>query len=384
MKNHDGIELNTTSSANSQKIEKIYKRTILLYPLLTNLETGGISAAIEIDEKLSKCGRYTYCWPRDAMFITKAMDILKMEKETEKFYKHFCKNTQSKNGMWEQRFYTDCKLAPCWGYQIDETASVVYGIYDHYTRTKDLKFLKENLKMCEKATEFLEKYIEDIIKEKNQMQLSYDLWEMYEGIHLYSIATIFAAFESMLKIYEELKEEIIKNRLKQENVTKQKDKLEKDLIQIKKYILTNLYDDKKKSFVRNIEDGKIDISILGLVEPFDIFSPKENKITNTVERINLTLRTYTGGYQRFEQDHYMGGNPWVIATLWMSLYYIKTKEYKKAKECFNFVVTTSSENGFLAEQIDNEKLKPAWIIGLGWSHAMYIIVLEKLKKLKLI
>ena len=31
-----------------------------------------------------------------------------------------------------QRFFTDGKLAPAWGYQIDETASVVYGIYEHY------------------------------------------------------------------------------------------------------------------------------------------------------------------------------------------------------------------------------------------------------------
>ena len=42
-------------------------------------------------------------------------------------------------------------LAPCWGYQIDETASVIYGVYDHYLRTKDKKFLKDNLKMLEKA-----------------------------------------------------------------------------------------------------------------------------------------------------------------------------------------------------------------------------------------
>ena len=81
------------------------------------------------------------------MYITKAQDLIKMTKETEKFYKVFCKNTQSKNGMWEQRFFTDGTLAPCWGYQIDETASVIYGIYDHYTRTKDKKFLKDNLKM---------------------------------------------------------------------------------------------------------------------------------------------------------------------------------------------------------------------------------------------
>ena len=55
-----------------------------------------------------------------------------MTKETEKFYEVFCKKTQSKNGMWEQRFYTDGTLAPCWGYQIDETASVIYGDFEHY------------------------------------------------------------------------------------------------------------------------------------------------------------------------------------------------------------------------------------------------------------
>ena len=71
------------------------------------------------------------------------MDIIEMEKETEKFYRQFCKNTQSKNGMWEQRFYTDGKLAPSWGYQIDETASVVYGVFVHYKKTKDQKFLKK-------------------------------------------------------------------------------------------------------------------------------------------------------------------------------------------------------------------------------------------------
>ena len=63
-----------------------------------------------------------------------------MDKETEKFYKIFCKKTQSKNGMWEQRFYTDCKLAPAWGYQVDETASVIYGVYEHYLVTKMRNF----------------------------------------------------------------------------------------------------------------------------------------------------------------------------------------------------------------------------------------------------
>ena len=114
------------------------------------------------------------------------------------------------------------------------------------------------------------------------------------------------------------------------------------------------------------------------VAPFNVFKAKEKKVQNTVERINLSLRTYTGGYQRFENDNYMNGNPWPIANLWMTLYYLETGEKKKAKECFDFVVKTAGKYYFLGEQVNNETLKPNWVIGLGWSHAMFIIVLEKL------
>lgn len=378
LKSHDGLNLNLTDNLRNKKIEEIYNRTILLYPLLTNGETGGISAAVEVDEKLTKCGRYTYCWPRDAVFITNAMDILNMKKEVEKFYKVFCKNTQSRNGMWEQRFFTDGKLAPCWGYQIDETASVVYGVYNHYLKTMDKKFLKDNLKMTEKAIKFLQKYVTDILEKENKMHVSYDLWEMYEGVHLYSMASIYSAFEAMINIYEELKEEFTKNRVKQENVNKEKETLRKELVKLKEYCLKNFYDETKKSFVRNLEDKKIDISILGAITPFKMLTAKEKKVLNTVERINMTLRTYTGGYQRFEKDHYMGGNPWVIANLWMANYYLETGENKKARECFDFVLQTAGKHGYLAEQIDNSTMSPAWIIGLGWSHAMFIITVQKM------
>ena len=110
----------------------------------------------------------------------------------------------------------------------------------------------------------------------------------------------------------------------------------------------------------------------------NVFSPKEKKILNTIENINLTLRTYTGGYQRYENDGYRNGSPWIIANLWMTLYYLEIGEKKKAKETFDFVLKTVGKHSLLGEQIDNSTLKPNWVIGLGWSHAMFIIVLEKL------
>ena len=403
VKDHNGLNVKEPKNMYEEKIFEIYKRSILLFPLLINQETGGIIASPEVDEEFTKCGRYAYCWPRDAVFITRALDILKMDKETEKFYKVFCKMTQSKNGMWEQRFFTDGKLAPCWGYQIDETASVVYGVYEHYKYTKNEKFLKDNLPMCEKAIDFLKRYVKDwleidgtderdrdIVKEEIEKQVnrnghkyhvSYDLWEMCEGIHFYSIASIYSAFECILKIYKALGKDVSNfenNRLKEEKILKNEKELEKLLVLIKKYMNENLYDEQKKSYVRNTEDKKMDISILGAVTPFKVFKPKEKNIQNTVERINLTLRTYTGGYQRFENDNYMNGNPWPIANLWMTLYYIDTGEKKKAKETFDFVLKTAGKHGLLGEQVDNNTLKANWVIGLGWSHAMFIIVLEKL------
>ena len=383
LKAHDGLKLEEPKNSYEEKISEIYYRTILLFPLLYNNETGGIIAAPEIDEDRTKCGRYAYCWPRDAAYITKAMDILNMQKESEKFYKDFCKKTQSKNGMWEQRFFTDGKLAPCWGYQIDETASVIYGLYEHYKFIKDEKFLKENLQMCEKAIDFLKRYTKDILEDTKKYQVSYDLWEMCEGVHLYSLASVYSAFNAMINIYKALGRNVSdfeNNRLKDEKIKKSKIEMEELQVKIKKYINENMYDEQKMSYVRNSVDKKMDISILGAVVPFSMFTPKEKKVKNTIERINLSLRTYTGGFKRFEEDNYMNGNPWPIANMWMTLYYLESGEKKKAKETFDFVVKTSANHNFLGEQVSNENLKTNWVIGLGWSHAMFILVLEKMLK----
>lgn len=382
VKSHDGLKLKEPKNSYEEKIADIYYRSILLFPLLTNAETGGIIASAEIDEDFTKCGRYAYTWPRDAVFITKAMDVLGMKKDVDKFYKIFCKQTQSKNGMWEQRFFADTKLAPCWGYQIDETASIVYGVYSHFEYTKDEKFLKETLPMCEKAIDFLKRYIEDVFQDGGKKyHISYDLWEECEGIHLYSLACIYAAFDSILKIYKALGKNVSdfeNNRLKDEKIQKSKLEIEKLQVEIKKYINENMYDKEKKSYVRNSEDKKMDISLVGAVSPFKVFTPKEKKILNTIDRINLSLRTYTGGFQRFEGDNYMNGNPWPIANMWMTLYYLEKGEKTKAKETFDFVVKTVSKLNFIGEQVDNSTLKANWVIALGWSHAMFILVLEKM------
>ena len=123
--------------------------------------------------------------------------------------------------------------------------------------------------------------------------------------------------------------------------------------------MKTFYDNEKNTFVRNLKDRKIDSSIAGLIVSYNMFSLEDKKIQNTIDKINLTLRTYTGGYIRYENDNYLGvGN------------------IDEAIKCFNFVINSSTEHGFLGEQINNEEMKPCWVIGLTWSHAMFLITLK--------
>ena len=395
VKKHEVLKLKDYGENNNAKVKKILKRTILLYPLLINEKTGGVSAALEVDEEKDMCGRYNYCWPRDAVTISQALDMIGMYNESDKFYNIFLRKTQSKNGMWEQRFYTDGRLAPCWGYQIDETASVLTGIYQHFKikefrkKEKDMDLLKNNLDMCENATEFLKRYMDHLMgrdadeveeiedkysylnRKRIYKHVSYDLWEMNEGIHLYSLSAIYSAFDSMEKIYLELQKDNKKFKLPDDY-----EELSQYKNEIKEYILNNLVDKNQNILKRNTNDNCMDISILGAVTPFKVFDPNDPIVKNTIQKINLTLRTYTGGILRFEHDSYMGGkNPWPIATLWMYIYYKMVGQEEEANECFNFVINTATDLGFLAEQVDNDKMEAKWVIGLGWSHAMFILAL---------
>ena len=394
VKKHETIKVKYDDELYNAKIQKILRRTILLFPLLVNEETGGIIAALEVDEEKDLCGRYAYCWPRDAVTISQALDMVGMYKDADNFYNIFLRKTQSKNGMWEQRFYTDGRLAPCWGYQIDETASVIAGLYQHFKikefrlKERDIDFFKDNLIMCENAIEFLKNYIDNLLNDKGMEEnlqtkysyldrsqiykhVSYDLWEMNEGIHLYSLSAIYAAFDAMGKIYAELQKSIKKFK-----IPKETEKLEEYKEIIKKYILENLYDEKQNILKRNTKDSNMDISIMGAVTPFRVFEPNDKIIQNTVQKINLTLRTYTGGYLRFENDGYIGGkNPWVISTMWMYIYYRLIGAKANSEECLKFVIDTATPLGLLAEQVDNEEMKSKWVIGLGWSHAMFVLAL---------
>ena len=58
--------------------------------------------------------------------------------------------------------------------------------------------------MCENAIDFIDKYVVDVLDGKFEMKKSYDLWEEYEGVSLYSMSAIFGAYNAILNIYKEV------------------------------------------------------------------------------------------------------------------------------------------------------------------------------------
>ena len=129
---------------------------------------------------------------------------------------------------------------------------------------------------------------------------------------------------------------------------------------------------------RSLDNNQVDISLLSVVVPFGIFDAKDEVIQNTVQEIERTLHMQNGGYMRYQWDNYIGGNTWIISSLWLAWYYIKIGNREKARELFDWVTNHADRLNFLPEQIEREGDKTAWISQLSWSHALYVIVRSEL------
>jgi len=125
-------------------------------------------------------------------------------------------------------------------------------------------------------------------------------------------------------------------------------------------------------------DPKMDISLLGPMIPFGILKADDPVVKKTAALIEQLLACeQAGGHKRYEEDHYAGGNPWIIATLWMGMYYLETGELKKAADSLSWCIRCATHLSLLPEQADKQDGRPVWVVPLTWSHAMFVLVLCK-------
>jgi len=375
-----------------EDVDRLYKRSLLIFKLMSDAKTGGLLAAPELDEDFTKCDRYAYCWGRDAAFITGALDKCGMNEAVDKFYE-WAVSVQDDDGSWHQRYYMDGNLAPSWGLQIDETGAIIWGMLEHYKETQDMSFLKKIWDSVRKAVDFLIGFIDE---ETGLPRPSFDLWEERFGEHAYSSASVYGGIMAGAEIADILgTDKQLANRWRIAAG------------ELKKAIEQNLWKQERNRFIRSIrvklnprgeersgaritmqinpkgyyrdltlEDEIVDVSMLGVAVPFEVFDVNDYRVKNTVDAIEHKLISYpVGGIKRYENDSYVGGNPWILTTLWMALYHIRIRNYEKAKSYFEWALKGQTELGLLPEQISKDTGKPAWVIPLTWSHAMFVLVL---------
>lgn len=376
----------------NDKLQNLYNRSILSIALMYNKETGGFLAAPEFDEYITKSGGYGFCWPRDGAFIANAMLKAGYKSMSEKFYEWAVK-VQEKEGFWEQRYYMNGLKAPTWGMQIDETASVIWGMNEHYRKTQDYNFIKGIWDSVYKASEFL---CSNIDLETKLPIATMDLWEERKGEHTYSCAAVEAGLRGAANIanalgYKECKEKWI--------IYSQK---------IKESIENDLWNDEKQSFYRGIKliinkeeyeklkdsntktyrslkddkydeytkyyDDVVDASLLGISYPFKTLEDTNEKMIKQGEAVEKYLWVdKVGGIKRYEDDVYIGGNPWIITTLWLAIHYNNIGNKYKAEKLVNWALEHRNHLDLLPEQIDKESGEIAWAVPLTWSHAMFIL-----------
>ncbi len=373
-------------------VDSLYRRSLLVFKLAADERSGGLLAAPEIDEEFSRCGRYAYCWGRDAAFITGALDKCGLYSVVDRFYE-WAKGAQEEDGSWQQRYHMDGNLAPSWGLQVDETGTLIWGMLEHYRVTGSMEFLKGVWDSVKRGTDFLAGFIDE---ETGLPKPSYDLWEERVGEHTYSSAAVYGGIKAGIEIAGILGVADGSTGLWEKVCHSIREAMEGLLwkeehgcfirsVRVKLNPWggepsdnTTVIEVNPKGYKREVsmEDWTVDVSLLGVAIPFRTFDPRDPRVESTVNTIERVLTSQNaGGIRRYENDNYIGGNPWVLTTLWVALYYIEKKEFTRAREYFEWAVRSRTELELLPEQVGREDGRAAWVIPLTWSHAMFVLVL---------
>ncbi|MFC0213414.1 glycoside hydrolase family 15 protein [Paenibacillus chartarius] len=383
--------------AGSPAVQELYERSLLTMKLMSDEKSGIVVAAPEFDEQFSRCGGYSYCWGRDAAFITTAFDRVGLESLSTKFYE-WTLTAQDPDGSWQQRHYHDGRLAPSWGLQIDEGASILWGMWQHYSHTRDESFLLRVWPAVEKGAGFLVSYLDE---ETGLPLPSRDLWEERLAEHTYSAAAVYGGLQAAAS-FAAL---VHRGELA--------DAWASAAARIRSAIQERCWNESRGAFYRGLKlavpeqayreamaqglsgtietnakgyatyfldaDPIIDISLLGLSVPFAAVAVEDPRMAATADAIERELTSpLVGGIKRYEDDPYIGGNPWILTTLWLCHYRISQGRYDDAQRLLQWAVDHRTAAGLLPEQIDKTTGETAWVVPLTWSHAMFVLAVSML------
>ncbi len=180
------------------KVASQYRRSLLV--LNTQIDSqGGILAANDSDVVLFNRDTYSYIWPRDGALVANALDVAGYPVIAQRFYE-FAKRTIDKDGYFLHKYNPDGTLASSWHpwmingesqlpIQEDETALVIWALWNHFVIYRDIEFIKPLYRpLIKNAAEFMCRYRDE---KTGLPDASYDLWEERHGMLSFTTGTVF-------------------------------------------------------------------------------------------------------------------------------------------------------------------------------------------------
>ncbi|MGF1635037.1 MAG: glycoside hydrolase family 15 protein [Phycisphaerae bacterium] len=393
---------------------ELIKRSLLIVRSQCD-NAGAIIAANDSDIMQFARDTYSYMWPRDGALVADALDLAGFPDLARNFYL-FCQRTITDAGYFLHKYNPDGSLASSWhpwvlkGHaslpiQEDETALVVWALWRHYYRYRDIEFVRPLwMDVIVKAADFMC----DFRDPRTGLPLpSYDLWEERWGVHAFTVGTVYGGLQAARNFAV-----CFGDRMRAE-------KYAKAAAEVKAGAEKHLWSEKLGRFVRRLVpienapdtatetaelfevDETLDAALFALYK-FNLFDATDPRIEATMKAIEeeLWIKTDVGGVARYANDYYhrisddierVPGNPWFICTLWLADFYIARaqtrEELRQAVGIFEWTVNHTLPSGVLAEQVHPFTNEPLSVSPLTWSHATVVSTaikyLEKLEQLSI-
>jgi glucoamylase len=381
-------------------ISRLFKQSLLI--MRSHIDSGGgIVSSCDSDLLQFNRDTYSYVWPRDGAIVAMAFDMAGFPEVARMFFS-FCDKNISQDGYFNHKYSPDGSIGSSWHplidpngkiqlpIQEDETALVLLALFKHFERYGDLEFIsKVYQKLVLNTSEFLLSHRDAAT---GLPKPSFDIWEEKFGVFSATVSTVISALQSaagFAKVFYD---------------SERQEKLTEASSNMKKAMLTNLYDPKAQRFKKaiyptGVSDLTVDSSI-SLTYITGAFSAFSEEVRDSMKFVidKLWVKTKTGGLARYENDNYqrvtrdVPGNPWFICTLWLARWYIATalslEDLARGLNLLKWAAKNASLSGLLAEQIDPLTGHPISVAPLVWSHAEFVIAvceyIEKHEELSLL
>ncbi len=328
-----------------------------------SLSNGAIVAAPSHKEYYPREAKnYFYVWPRDGAFVCLAAKIIGVPQIIEPFF-DWCQKAEGwqETGLFYKKYNVDGKKART-EFQPDQNGTILIALHDYCQNNQELiaKFHHLISHSAEGLCQVWDKdhfFIptQDVWEERNTSPERKDNFT-------YSLAICIRGLGCA--------NQLIPNQ-RWLNTAKEM-----------KTVLQSL-----EEFSRTNLNQKPDASLLGLVWPADIIKANDSRMIQVVKLMEETLaRNFK--VHRYDNDKYdgwvkdnvaqnKGAGYWPLLNFWMALYYLEAGKEEKARRYYQQVLQDLGDKEFIPEQIFDNNFQVS-VSPLGWSHAMFVIVSEKM------